>query len=156
MLMYKKISPVKYDNILKQTLKSHNFKITPQRIAIYNELMKFKEHPTVTIVFKKVHKAFPNISYDTVHRTLLKFAELKLISVVEGSSQGRKFDTNLGRHHHFICVKCNKIVDFYSKELDNLKMPEDIKSKFEISGYRVVIEGVCNNCIKKADKKINI
>ena len=48
----------------------HNLKVTPQRVAIYRELLDSTEHPTVDAMFQIVKKKFPNISYDTVSRSM--------------------------------------------------------------------------------------
>ena len=57
-----------------ETCKTHNLKVTPQRMAIYRELVGSTEHPTVDAMFQTVKKEYPNISYDTVSRTMLTFA----------------------------------------------------------------------------------
>jgi len=64
--------------------REHNLKTTPQRTIIYKELYKSKDHPSVDAIFKKARKIFPNISFDTVNRTVLTFAKIGLINVVKG------------------------------------------------------------------------
>jgi len=55
-------------------------KVTPQRIAIYRELLQTDEHPSAEMLYEKVKKTFPSISLDTVNRTLLT---LSLIHISE-------------------------------------------------------------------------
>ena len=54
-----------------QHCKKFGLKITPQRCAVYKELFYAKNHPTADEMFHIVKQKFPNISYDTVNRTLL-------------------------------------------------------------------------------------
>ena len=129
--------------------KEHDLKITPQRTAIYEELVKAHDHPSTLTVFKKVRKIFPGISFDTVNRTLLTFSEIGMVSVVEGYGQPRRFDSDTELHHHFRCVKCNAIVDFHSKPFDRIRIPEAIRKRFAILSKRVILEGICDKCSRK-------
>ena len=92
--------------------KTHNLKVTPQRMAIYRELADSTEHPTVDAMFQTVKKEFPNISYDTVSRTMSTFAEIGIVELVEVYGGAKRFDPNVTIHHHLHCVSCAKIFDF--------------------------------------------
>ncbi len=138
---------------LRKIFKKHNLKVTPQRVVIYKELIRSKEHPSATVIFDRIKRAFPNISFDTVNRTLLTFAELGLIKAVEGSGEPKRFDPNTAIHHHFICVRCGKIVDFKCDEFDKLQIPNEIKDRFNVLGHKVIVEGICDECSKNIKNK---
>lgn len=125
-----------------------NLKITPQRMIIFNALVDDKGHPTADIVFQRVRKKIPNISFDTVSRTLLSFVEMGLLKVVEGYGRPKRFDTDTDSHHHFQCLKCNKIIDFCDTGFDTMEIPREIKNRFTITGKKVVLEGLCDACKK--------
>ena len=133
--------------------KQYHLKVTPQRSAIFNILSETDNHPSADEIFKKIQQKFPHISFDTVNRTLLTFAEIGIIDLAEGHGTPRRFDTNLQPHHHFFCVKCGQLTDFDCKACDNLKIPEKIRSKFLINSQRVVLKGLCDLC--RATKKDN-
>lgn len=133
----------------KQVLKENNIKVTPQREIIYRELSKSEDHPYADVVFKMVKKTFPNISYDTVYRTLMTFARIGLLDIVEGYGEPKRFDTNTNKHHHFRCLNCNKIIDIYNGDFGNLKIPEKIRKKYKVVGSKVIIEGICPECKDK-------
>ena len=120
--------------------------ITPQRVAIYKELIACSDHPSAATIYNKVREYYTNISLDTVNRTLLKFQEIGLAKVVESSGQPKSFDPNLEPHHHFRCVKCGKIYDFKDKAYDALALPESIKRKFIVLDKIVHLEGICDAC----------
>jgi len=126
--------------------RANELSITPQRVAIYTELIKSKKHPSAEDVFGKVRRTFPDISLDTVYRTLSTFAEIGIINVVEGYGEARRYDPDLTSHHHFRCRKCNKIVDFHEDSYDNLKLPKEFGKGYEVTGIKVIIEGLCNKC----------
>ncbi len=121
-------------------------KITPQRIAIYRELLNTDEHPSADRLHEKVRKTFPNISLDTVNRTLLTLNEIGAAHVVEGSGDAKRFDGGLEKHQHFKCVKCKRIIDFHHKPFDNIKLPKEISKKYTVLRKTVYFEGICDLC----------
>ncbi|NIT41784.1 MAG: transcriptional repressor, partial [Gammaproteobacteria bacterium] len=92
--------------------REHGLSITPQRVAIYKELLSSLEHPSAIMIYKKVSEYYPNISLDTVNRTLLTFHKIGLAKAVGGTGDPKRFDPNLEPHHHFRCISCGEIIDF--------------------------------------------
>lgn len=129
--------------------KKHGLKITPQRKAIYSEIIKSEVHPTAEQIYDIVKLEYPNISYDTVNRTLITFVRIGLIDVIEGYGSPRRYDSNSKKHHHLHCVKCGKVIDFYNNRYDKLELPKNIPKSFEILNKRVVISGICSQCKKE-------
>ena len=126
--------------------RQHNLRLTPQRAAVYQAVAGSPDHPSADAVYRVVRKRFPEISFDTVNRTLLTFAETGILGIVEGFGEPRRYDPNTGGHHHFHCIGCNRIVDFESKGYDELKIPASIHKRFTILSKRVVLNGLCEKC----------
>ncbi len=136
-----------------QLCKKFDLKITPQRCAIYKELIQAKNHPTADEMFHIVKMEFSNISYDTVNRTLLTFEEIGLVDVIPTKGGPRRFDPDMDKHHHFHCLDCGKIVDFSSDKFDNLEIPDHIQDDFMVYTKRVVLNGLCKKCWQKKELK---
>ena len=130
--------------------KTHQLKITPQRMAVYQAVCDSLIHPSADLIHKKVRERFPNISLDTVNRTLLTLAEVGIIDIVEGHGDARRFDPNLSDHHHFYCLGCNTIFDFYDENLNQIKISKKIQDKYNVISKRVYLKGFCDKCSKKA------
>jgi Fur family peroxide stress response transcriptional regulator len=126
--------------------REHGLSITPQRVAIYKELLSSLEHPSAIMIYKKVSEYYPNISLDTVNRTLLTFHEIGLAKAVGGSGDPKRFDPNLEPHHHFRCISCGEIIDFRDEFYDALEIPAEIKEKFVVLEKKVHLEGFCEQC----------
>ena len=124
-------------------------KITPQRSLILEELLRAKDHPTADAIYKRVRKSMPNISFDTVYRTLLLFAEIGMVSLVEGYGEQKRFEPNLHNHHHCRCIKCHAIIDFCNDSYDAIQVPEGLSKQFQVLNKRVVFEGICSKCKQK-------
>ena len=141
--------PLRQDFI--EACKTHHLKVTPQRMAIYRELVQSTEHPTVDAMFQTVKKEFPNISYDTVSRTMLTFAEIGMVDLVEVYGGAKRFDPNVTIHHHLHCVSCGKILDFHNDQYNNLDIPDEVQQHFRVLTSRVVLKGICEQCSKSGN-----
>ena len=131
---------------LRGKCREAGLKITPQRMAVYKVLIESKQHPSAEVVFRKVRGVIPNISLDTVNRTLLTLAEIGAALIVEGSGDVKRFDGRLETHQHFKCVKCKRIFDFHYKPFDNIVVPKNISRKFRVLKKTVYLEGICDLC----------
>jgi len=132
-----------------QTCRRRQLKITPQRVGIYQVLIQSKRHPTADLVFRAVKKEFPNISFDTVNRTLSTFAEIGVVDVVETFGGPKRFDPDITDHHHLHCMACGRIIDFEYEGYARLEVPKAIASTFKVISRRVVLKGLCDTCTAK-------
>jgi Fur family peroxide stress response transcriptional regulator len=128
--------------------KQTGLKVTPQRTVIFQELLKAKDHPTADDIYKRIVKKIPNISFDTVNRTLLTFSKIGITKIVEGYGQAKRYDPDMGIHHHFRCIQCGSIIDFHNKDYDNIAVPSEINKRFTVTSKKVVLEGLCGKCGK--------
>jgi Fur family peroxide stress response transcriptional regulator len=133
----------------KAKCRAAGLKVTPQRMAVYEVLIKSNEHPSAEMVFRKVKRTLPNISLDTVNRTLLTLYEIGAAFAVEGSGDAKRFDGNLKSHQHFKCIKCKRIIDFHHKPFDNIAVPKSISRRFTVLRKTVYLEGICDLCRKR-------
>ncbi len=137
------------DQVISSFIKKceeNNLKVTPQRIAIYKELVKSKNHPSINHIYERIKPLYPTISLDTINRTLLTFAEIGIANIVEGSGSPKRFDPNIENHHHFICLNCNTIIDFSSNYFDNIEIPKELEENTKVIRKKIVLEGFCSKC----------
>lgn len=132
----------------KNKCREKKLKVTPQRTIIYKELINSTDHPNVETLFKRVKKILPDISFDTVYRTLSLFYEIGVADIIEGLSSTRRYEGNTNKHYHFICQKCNKIIDIMDVPFE-FRLPEKIKDNYDVKNLRVLIEGTCKDCSKQ-------
>ncbi len=138
---------------LEKRCRKAGLKVTPQRIAIYKALIMSDAHPTAEDVFRDVRKNLNSISLDTVNRTLLTLAQIGAAFIVEGTGQPRRFDGGLEDHQHFLCIQCGKVIDFHHEPFDNIQLPQELESKYEVLRKTVYIEGLCELCKNKSKAK---
>ena len=95
----------------------------------------------------------PTVSLDTVYRTLWLLTDLGLVSTLGQRRESARFDANLARHHHYICMRCGLARDFESAELDALRIPKAAKGFGSVVATRVEARGVCGRCAREQAKK---
>lgn len=124
-------------------------RLTPQRIEIFREIAQSREHPDAEAIFRGVRRRLPSISLDTVYRTLWWLAESGLVATLGPTRDRTRFDANLARHHHFVCIRCGLTRDFTSEALDNLALPAAVAAIGAIEHTQVEVKGVCHACAAK-------
>jgi len=128
--------------------KNLGFKLTPQRLAVFDFLEGNKFHPSAEEIYRAVKKRFPTISFATVYNILESLKEKGLIQELNIDFSKKRFDPDTTYHNHLICTKCKKIVDI---EIDYAPTIPKIKG-FVIERFNIDFYGICNNCRPK--KKI--
>jgi len=134
-------------------LRKAGVKITIQRMEIFREAAESGDHPDAETIYKRVRKRIPTVSLDTVYRTLWLLLDLGLLSTLGASRDRARFDANMKIHHHFVCIQCGMTRDFYSEELDRLKIPDSVEAFGSIEKTHVEVSGLCRQCSAKANPK---
>ena len=129
--------------------REEGIKLTHQRIEIFREVAQVGDHPDADQVFHRVRDRMPTVSLDTVYRTLWLLKDLGLVVTLGSSREPTRFDANLNSHHHFVCGRCGSTRDFYSNDLDNIKLPDSVGSLGEIEATHVEVRGICRECLEK-------
>ena len=134
---------------IREQFKTKGLKLTPQRCAIYEMLTARTDHPTAENIYRTVKRAFPMISQNTVYYTLSALKEAGLISEVNLGHEHARFDANMDRHHHLVCVSCQEINDVYDEALNRLSVAAAKERQYTILGHRVEVYGYCKRCREK-------
>ena len=130
-------------------LKEKGLKITPQRLAIIDALVKNCEaHPGASLIYKEARKKAKRVSLSTVYATLKEFSEKGLIKSLEFDRMENRYDANLSEHINLICKRCGAIIDY---DLPTTVEPRDIvkKSGFVVTEARMEYYGYCRDCLKR-------
>ncbi|MFZ5433629.1 MAG: Fur family transcriptional regulator [Calditrichota bacterium] len=130
--------------------RSQGLKITPQRLEIFRELAASNEHPSAEQLYERIRERMPTMSLDTVYRSLATLSESGVVAKVEVLDERSRFDANTEHHHHFVCVRCHKVVDFSWPGFDQLSVPDEVKKMGKVQQPYAEIRGVCGDCLKKS------
>ena len=108
------------DNFFREQLKEKGLKVTPQRVAIYEAIVKSKNHPTAENVIEYIKANHPNISVGTVYKVLDSFVENELLKKVKTEKDIMRYDAVLSNHHHLYCTETERIEDYEDESLNEL------------------------------------
>lgn len=137
----------------KATARNAGLKLTHQRLEIFRELATSEEHPNSEALFQAVQRRMPTVSLDTVYRTLWMLHDLGLVATLGPRRDGVRFDANLDRHHHYICVRCGLVRDFKSQEFNGLRVPDTVRQLGSVEDAHVEVHGLCARCQKSKGRR---
>ena len=129
---------------VRRKLLEHQLRVTQQRIIIYKELYQTKEHPTAEIIYSKIKDEYPSLSLATVYKTLDIFEKNGLVIKIKTNDDSVHYDANVSFHHHLICSKTNRIIDYMDEdfsELINNYLKEKKINNFDIKNVQLNIFG---------------
>ncbi|MEZ5064963.1 MAG: Fur family transcriptional regulator [bacterium] len=137
----------------EQVCRSAGVKLTHQRMEVFREVARSGHHPDAETIHRGVRARLPTVSLDTVYRALWLLSDLGLITTLGPSRERTRFDANLRRHHHFVCVRCGLTRDFYSDAFDDLKLPHSVRALGRVETTQVEARGVCHECAQNDPAK---
>ena len=136
----------------EEQCRAKGLRVTQQRREIFCAVAQSCEHPSAEKVFQTVRQAMPNVSLDTVYRTLSSMEEAGLVSRV-GNSNKARFDADLTPHAHFVCTACGEVYDVPAAVPDAALVPANIGEFGEVKNVNLQFRGICNRCRKAAGEK---
>ncbi len=125
---------MKAEQITKK-LAEKRMKVTPQRMAIYDAIIKLNNHPTAENIIEYIRKNHPNISIGTVYKVLDAFVENALVKKVKTERDVMRYDAIVESHHHIYCSDSDKIEDYFDNDLNDL-LERYFENK-QIPGFKV-------------------
>ncbi|MHB2149878.1 Fur family transcriptional regulator [Calditrichota bacterium LG25] len=140
----------KIDEFIKKCRES-NLSVTPQRLAIFKQIMDDHTHPSPEMVYKRVKEEFPTISFATVYKTLETFEKIGVLAVVTPIHNTVRYDSVTEPHHHLVCIKCKKVMDVFDENLNQLDIPADILQSNKLLTYSVHFNVICSDCLQKGE-----
>lgn len=129
-----------------QLLKEYNLKVTPQRVAITDELY-VHGHINIDELFNSLKIKFPSISLATIYKNINTMLERFFVVEVKIPHEKSVYELTKELHSHMVCKSCHAIEDI---KLDTSILFEEAskKSHFNLDDISVVFTGLCEKCSK--------
>jgi len=144
------MEPQKRVDEMLSKLKSRDFRITPQRMAILKILAASEGHPSVDAIYQEVKALFPTTSLATVYKTVSLLKELNEVLELGFPDGSNRYDGyNPVPHPHAICMTCKKIMDPELMNIDELSEEMSRKTGYKIFHHRLDFFGLCPDCQQK-------
>ena len=142
---------------LRGKLSERGYKMTPQRKEILRIFVEHSDyhHMSAEDVYGILREKDSEIGLATVYRALDLLSKLGILVQIELGDGCTRYelntaDPNVHHHHHLICVKCKKVIEFDEDLLDKLEATIAKKSGFQILNHEVKFFGYCKDCREEA------
>jgi Fur family transcriptional regulator, peroxide stress response regulator len=133
---------------MSQLCREAGMNVTPQRLAIYRALLEADDHPSPETLHRRIRAAMPSVSLATIYKTFDALERLGLVQEVSVLSATKRYDANMEKHHHLVCTRCKRVVDFEDARLD-AAWPAAGLYGFRPQSISVQILGLCASCGKR-------
>ena len=120
---------------IRDKLIEKGLKVTPQRIAILEAIIKLNNHPAAEKIIEYIRKNHPNIATATVYKVLDALVANELISKVTTERDVMRYDAVMESHHHLYCSESDRIEDYVDEELN--EMLERYFEKRKIKDFKI-------------------
>lgn len=137
--------------IFSQYLRNNGMLHSGQREQILDIFLKTGKHPTINDLYDLVRKKNPKIGLATVYRTMKVICDAGLARETDFGDGLRRFEhKHKHQHHdHLVCLKCGRIIEVMSPEIEKLQESLAKKHKFKAGRHRMQIFGTCRTCKRK-------
>ena len=130
---------------IKKTLKSKGLRVTPQRFAVYANLLARADHPTAEQILEDMNQNFPISSQATIYSSLQVLREVGLVQEVLLEEGVSRYDANMEKHHHFHCSGCGAIEDIPANQFEAIDLSR-LRSGLKAKSYQITVAGLCDRC----------
>lgn len=130
-------------------LRSQGGRMTIQRRLILETLEDMSTHPSAEDLYTIVSQRDPEIHLSTIYRTLRWLEREGLISSrwFEEERRQERFDPAVPvDHHHFLCTRCKRVIEFDFPLVDEIARQFERESGAQIESATVVLYGLCKDC----------
>ncbi len=132
---------------ITDVLREHGYKVTPQRLAVYEVIDQNKTHPNAEAIYKELQPQYPSMSLATVYKTMEIFAKIGIVQVLQCDEESHRYDFNTSPHAHIRCSICNRVDDI-DIDMEALKKLAADETKYRVDNVGLAFSGVCEHCQK--------
>ena len=137
-------------------LQSRGKRLTQQKSILLATIFKRHAHFDADDLIDELRrgKNGKKVSRPTVYRTLNELVAAGILRRM--NLKGRavyEHDYGYPQHDHLHCEKCDKLIEFQSAELKQLREAVASMHNFRVTGHRLIINGVCDECSKARRRK---
>jgi Fur family transcriptional regulator, peroxide stress response regulator len=127
------------------TLKANGLRVTPQRFAVYANLLSRTDHPTVEQLLVDLNQYCPVSSQATIYSSLQALRTAGLIREVLLEAGVSRYDAKVEPHHHFHCQSCGSIEDIGWDALPVVEF-DRLRTGLQAHAYEITVRGCCDRC----------
>ncbi len=132
-------------------LRRNGLKKTYQKDLILETFLNAEGHLSVEDIYALVKKRDKKVGVVTVFRTLKSLTACGIAKEITLGDGLTRFEHSHHhpQHHHIVCTKCHKAIEFVCPELDKIQNEIIQKYRFQPVHHRFQTYGICEDCREK-------
>ncbi len=130
-----------------------DIRFTKKRQAILDVLKNTDEHLTADNIYFILKRKNIKVGLATIYRTLELFYRngiVNKINIGDGTIRYEYVDKKSVHHHHLVCIKCGKVMEYTDEEeplfLEGLAKRIKKKYGFTVLSHEIYLYGLCDEC----------
>jgi Fe2+/Zn2+ uptake regulation proteins len=136
---------------LKAELNERGWRMTPQRETILETFQNLPkgEHLSAEDLREMLMGEGEQVSLSTIYRNLKLMARMGILRELELAEGQKRYEINQPaphHHHHLICVRCNKTIEFKNDSVLNVGSRTAKKAGYHLLDCQLTIHAVCPAC----------
>ena len=136
---------------LKAELNERGWRMTPQREIILEKFQNLPrgEHLSAEDLCEVLKDEGEQVSLSTIYRNLKLMARMGILRELELAEGQKRYEINQPsphHHHHLICVRCNKTIEFKNDSVLKVGARTAQKSGYHLLDCQLTIHAVCPTC----------
>ncbi len=136
-------------------LQSRGKRVTQQRIQLVEHVFERHDHfDAEELIASAARLKGVQISRATVYRTLEELVDAGLLRAMTlGGRSVYEHDYGYPQHDHLYCQQCERLIEFHSEALQELRDAVGREHGFRVKGHRLIITGTCRECSQKGNRR---
>jgi Fur family ferric uptake transcriptional regulator len=135
-----------------ELLRGQGMRMTPQRLAIVDEIMSTSGYVIPTTVIERVQARIPGVSPSTVYRTLERLEQVGVLAHVHVDSGTGYHRLEEVQHAHLTCSRCGTDLELPPSSLRSLERLIVRDHGFRPDFTHYAIAGICAACHEAAER----
>lgn len=136
---------------LKAELNERGWRMTPQRETILETFQNLPkgEHLSAEDLRDILQDQGERVSLSTIYRNLKLMARMGILRELELAEGQKRYEINQPsphHHHHLICVRCNKTIEFKNDSVLKVGARTAKKAGYHLLDCQLTIHAVCPTC----------
>lgn len=136
---------------LKAELNERGWRLTPQRETILHIFQNLPagKHLSAEDLYNVLHSQGESISLSTIYRTLKLMARMGILRELELAEGHKHYEINQPypyHHHHLICVRCSKTIEFKNDSILRTGTKTAQKEGYHLLDCQLTIHAICPTC----------
>ena len=133
----------------EEYLQSRGMRMTQQRRLLLEHVFSRHQHFDADSLIEQLPASGEPgyVSRPTVYRTLSEFVDAGLLHKFQlGGRSVYEHDYGYPQHDHLHCIECQRLIEFQSDGLVELRAAVAREHQFQVTGHRLIITGICERC----------